>query len=153
MREYLGNKMIYLIGGLSTFLAPIASVMIAVGVLIMIDFIMGIIAARKTGDKINSKKMSNTLIKMLVYQLLIITSHLIELYLVPWLPILKITLSFIGIIEFLSIGENFTKITKKNFVKYIKDFIQSKLKSNDIPDIEELNGKEIDEMLDKKDNK
>ena len=128
MKDYLGTKMIYMMGALSTFFAPIAVVMLAVGVLIMIDFIFGILSAKKNNEKITSKRMSDTLIKMVVYQLLIITSHLVELYLVPYLPLLKVTLSFIGIIEFLSIGESFTKITGKNFIKYIRDFIKSKFK-------------------------
>lgn len=148
MNGYISNKMIYIMGALSTFFAPIATVMLAVGILIMIDFIMGILAARKRGEKISSKKMSDTIIKMVVYQLLIITSHLTELYLVPWLPILKITLSFIGVVEFLSIGENFTKITGKNFIKYIRDYIKDKLKSSDLPNIDEVDkGEKIDEML------
>ena len=118
------------------FLAPIKDAMYAVGALIVIDLIFGIIAARYSKEKITSAKLSKTIIKMLVYQLLIISAKLGE-SIAGYIPFLQITLSFIAITEIFSIGESFAKITGKSFVKYAKDIIFSKLKEkfpNDKPD-------------------
>jgi phage-related holin len=114
---------------LTAFLAPIKAFMFAVGALVVIDFIFGILAARKKGEKIESKKMSRTLVKMFVYQLLIISSHICEKYLVDFIPFTQITLGFLAIVEFYSIGESFSSITGMNFISYIKNIIVEKLKN------------------------
>lgn len=107
--------------------------MCAVGALVVIDFIFGIIAAKKQGEKIESKKMSRTLVKMLIYQLLIITAHICEKYLVDFIPFVQITLGFLAVVEFYSIGESFSKITGMNFISYIKNIVMGKLKEK-LPD-------------------
>ena len=110
------------------FFAPIQAAMIAVGILITIDTIMGVLGARKIGEEITSKKFGRVLTKSLVYQLLIVSSHLIEVYLFSELPLVKITLGFLAITEFLSISENFQKCTGRNFIKYIKEFLDTKFR-------------------------
>lgn len=84
---------------------------------------MGILSSVKRKVKITSKKLSKTLIKLMVYQLLIITGYITENYLLKSIPLLSITLGFIGVIEFLSIGENFTQITGLPFIKFLKEQI------------------------------
>jgi len=111
-----------------TFFTPILPAMIAVGILISIDTIMGVLGAKKIGEEITSKKFGRVLTKSLVYQLLIISSHLIQVYLFSELPLVKITLGFLAITEFLSIGENFQKCTGRNFIKYIKEFLDVKFR-------------------------
>lgn len=113
---------------LIAFFTPILPAMIACGLLITIDTITGMIGAKKNGEKINSKAFGRVLTKMLVYQLLIISAHLTELYLFPIVPFVEITLAFVGITELISIGENFYKATGKNFVKYIRSFIDEKFR-------------------------
>ncbi len=102
--------------------------MLAVGVLISIDLIFGLIAAKKNKEKITSKKLSQTIIKMFVYQLLIISSYITQTYLMPFFPLLKITIAFIGMTEFLSLSESFQKITGLEFIKFIKDKMMSSFK-------------------------
>ena len=125
LQSNMVNKIIIL---LVAFLAPIQAAMIAVGVLITIDTIMGVLGARNIGEEITSKKFGRVLTKSLVYQLLIISSHLIETYLFDQLPLVKITLGFLSITEFLSISENFQKCTGANFIKYIKEFLDTKFR-------------------------
>ena len=108
---------------LSAFFIPLYPVMIATTTLIVIDTIFGILAAKKRGRKITSKRMSHVLIKMLVYNLLIITGALVEIYTIPWMPVIKIIVSFIGMVELFSIGESFTVITDKPFLTYIKQHL------------------------------
>ena len=118
---------------LSTFIAPIKDAMVAVSVLIAIDFVFGIIAAWKTKECITSKKMSRTAIKLFVYQFLLISAHLCEQYLLNWIPFVQITLGFFALVEFLSIGESFSKITGQNFLTYVKGILMSKFKEK-MPD-------------------
>lgn len=125
MNSSLIKKLIIL---LIAFFSPIVSVMIACGLLITIDTITGMIGAKKQGEKINSKAFGRVLTKMLVYQLLIISAHLVEQYLFPNIAFLKITSAFIGMTELISIGENFQKSTGKNFVKYLRTFLDEKFR-------------------------
>lgn len=105
------------------FFAPIQSAMIAVGFLIGIDTIFGLLAAYKTKTKLKSRRFARVLVKMLTYQLLIISAHIAGVFLAPLIPFVNIVLTYIAISEFGSIGEKFTLITGKNFVKYLKDLM------------------------------
>jgi len=102
--------------------------MIAVGILVIIDFITGLIAAKKQKVAITSKKMGATITKMLVYQLIIITSQLCEIYLVPQIPFIKITLAFLAVTEFTSIAENFQKTTGKDLMSKIRAYLDKKFR-------------------------
>ena len=113
----------YLLAVFVTFFAPISSVMIAILFLMLIDFICGIFAAKKRGEKISSKKMKNSIIKLFLYQLSIITGHLIFLYFIPVIPWVNIIAGLIGVTEILSIFENISQVTNTNFIKVIKDNI------------------------------
>lgn len=121
-------KIKYLFFLLAAFLAPVTNALIAIGVLICIDFILALISTKKTGEKITSRKMSQSIIKLLVYYLLIISAFITETYLMPFAPVVKLTLGFLGMVEFLSIGESFTKITGLPFIKFIKDKLMNSLK-------------------------
>lgn len=125
MNTSLIKKLIIL---LIAFFTPIVPAMIACGLLITIDTITGIIGAKKAGEPISSKAFGRVITKMLVYQLLIISSHLVEQYLFTLVPFVKITLAFIGVTELISIGENFQKSTGKNFVKYLRTFLDEKFR-------------------------
>jgi len=111
-----------------TFFLPIYPSMIAVGILILIDTLTGIIAAKKTGETITSKKMGGCITKSIVYQLLIISAHLCETFLFAQIPFVKISLAFLAMTEFSSVSENFEKSTGKNLLKYIKTFMDEKFR-------------------------
>ena len=120
---------------ITAFFAPIIVSMIAVGLLITLDTIFGIMAAKKKGEEITSKKFGRVITKTFVYQLLIISSHLIETYLFTQVPFVQITLGYLAMTEFLSLAESFFTITGKDLLSYIKDFLDQKfrgmLKSKD----------------------
>ena len=124
------NKIVLLITFLVTYFTPIGPALLAMGCIIGIDLILGLMAARKNGIKITSNKMSQTLIKALVYMLLIIASFIITTTLAAWLPLVQITLSFLAIVEFTSLAENFQKITGLPFVKYLRDKINNNMKKH-----------------------
>ena len=123
------TKITYILTFLVTFFAGIQTSLIATGVLIVIDTLLGLLAARKTKTPIQSRKLARVLTKMLAYQLLIISAEIVHLYLFPQLPIVNVTLGFIAVTEFLSIAENFTILTGKNFIKYIRDYLTNKLEN------------------------
>lgn len=122
-----------------TFFLPIYPAMIAVGILIFIDTITGIIGAKRSGEPITSKKMGTVITKSIVYQLLIVSAHLCETFLFEQIPFVKISIAFLAMTEFTSIAENFQKATGKNFIKYIKTLLDTKFRgiiteaSKDIP--------------------
>jgi len=108
-------------------LAPIQASILAVGFLIVADLITGIAAAYKKGESIKSQRLKNTAVKMLVYNLLLMSSFIAETYLTPWIPFTNITLSFLAIVEVKSLGENFHNITGINFIIYLKSYLNNKL--------------------------
>jgi len=110
-----------------TILAPIQTAILSVGFLIIVDLITGVIAAFKRGEAIKSDRLKNTAVKMLVYNLLLISSFIAEKYLTPWIPFTNIALSFLTIVEIKSLGENFQDITGANFVTYLKSYLNNKL--------------------------
>jgi len=103
----------------SVFLAPIKPLMIAIGVLIAIDLILGIWAAIKSGEKITSRGISRTIAKIIAYNLAIISSHIMESYFAQGIPIVKIISGLIAITEFKSILENTTRMTGIDFWKVL----------------------------------
>lgn len=110
------------------FFAPIFQAMIAVGILILIDTLTGIIAAKKTGETITSKKMGGCITKSIVYQLLIISAHLCETFLFAQIPFVKISLAFLAMTEFTSVNENIHKSTGKSALTLFKSILDSKLR-------------------------
>ncbi len=111
-----------------TFFLPIFPSMIAVGILILIDTLTGIIAAKKTGETITSKKMGGCITKSIVYQLLIISAHLCETFLFAQIPFVKISLAFLAMTEFTSVNENIHKSTGKSALTLFKSILDSKLR-------------------------
>lgn len=114
--------------GLAIFFSSIEPAMIAVGILIMIDTMTGVIAAKKNGETIISKKLGGAITKSLVYQLLIISAHLCELYLFEQIPFVKISLAFLAMTEFTSINENIQKATGKSMLTYVKTYLDEKFR-------------------------
>lgn len=92
-------------------LAPIHTLMAAVGVLIAADFITGIMAARRRGEPITSRAMGRTVYKCLGYQLAVISGFALEALIPGGLPIAKLCAAAIGLSEFKSLGENVRTLT------------------------------------------
>lgn len=118
---------------MSIFL-PIKELMLTVGFLVGADMVVGIWKALKTGQQIRSRRMSDTITKMLLYQLAIVSGFLIEKYIITdMLPIAKLIGSVIAIIEFKSIVESIESVTGQNLWTKIKEVIGRK--SDDIDNL------------------
>jgi hypothetical protein len=120
------QKLIELILWLGIFLSPIYPTMIAIGFLLSADFIVGIWAAHKAGEKITSRKMSNTISKIFLYNFTIIVLFVSEKFLVPEIPFVRIGAGLIGLVEIKSLSENVYKATGLNLWKSIKEYINRK---------------------------
>lgn len=101
-------------------LAPIHAVIIATCIIVGVDLILGIWAARKRGEEITSAGLRRTITKILVYNLVLITSFLVETYLIGGLiPLVKLAAGIIGLTEMKSILENANDISGENIFKSI----------------------------------
>lgn len=123
----------WILACMSIFL-PIRELMLTIGFLVGADMVVGIWKALKTGQKIRSRRMSDTITKMLLYQLAIVSGFLIEKYIITdMLPIAKLIGSVIAIIEFKSIVESIESVTGQNLWTKIKEVIGRK--SDDIDNL------------------
>ncbi len=101
-------------------LAPIHTILISVGVMILADLATGIWAAKVKGEKITSAAMRRTISKILVYQTSVISGYLLETYLLSSLfPVAKLVAGVIGLVEFKSILENGNKILGQDVFKTV----------------------------------
>ena len=115
MKEFLSHYIQPMIISILAVFAPIKGVIITVGIVIFVDLITGILAARKRGETIKSAAARRTISKALIYQTAVITGFLIEKYLMGGaIPITSIVSGLIGSVEALSIYENLNVLYGRN---------------------------------------
>lgn len=107
-------------------LAPIHSMIIVVGVLVILDLITGVWAAIKKGDKIKSARLRDSVSKLVIFQIAIIGGFLLETYLLDGLlPVSKLVAGTIGVVEATSLFENLNAIYGKNIFAIVIDKLGS----------------------------
>ena len=107
MENLLEKYLLAIVVTLLGFLAPIHTIMLAVGVLIFGDMILGVWAAKKQGRTITSARLRDTVSKMFIYHLVLIMGFVVEKWLLnDFIPIAKLTASVIGVVEMKSVYEN-----------------------------------------------
>ena len=114
----------------AAFLAPIQGIMITVGVCILADTIMGVWKAKKLKETITSRKLSQIISKMFLYQATIVLIFAVDKFIldgiiqqfftVPLLATKVVALTLISI-ELFSIDENFKAVKNKGFWDYFKE--------------------------------
>jgi Bacteriophage holin family len=122
-----GSRIMMLI---AAFLAPIQGIMITVAICILADTVMGIWKANKLNEKVTSRKLSQIISKMFLYQATVVLIFAIDKFIldgiiqqfftVPLLSTKLVALTLISI-ELFSIDENFKAVKKKGFWDYFKD--------------------------------
>ena len=123
---------IWFLAILTVFL-PIKGLMLTIGFLVGADMLVGIWKALKIGQRIKSRRMSDTITKLMLYQLAIMSGFLIETYIISELiPITKLIATVIAIIEFKSIIESIEAVTGKDLWSKLKLIIGRK--SEDLTD-------------------
>lgn len=133
MKELLFLKgKFWLLASLAVFL-PIKELMLTIGFLVAADMVVGIWKALKLKQRIRSRRMSDTITKLLLYQIAIMSGFLIESFIIAELiPITKLVATVIAVIEFKSIIESIESVTGKDLWSRIKTIIGRK--SEDITD-------------------
>jgi len=106
---------------LLTYFSPIIGVLFGIGVLVVIDFITGIMAANKRGEAIRSNKMKPTITKGIVYMFAIIVAHVFEKNFSFGYDAVKVVGGLIALIELKSFDENIKDITGSSLFKKIID--------------------------------
>lgn len=101
-------------------LAPIHTIMVSAGLLIIIDVVTGIWAAYRRGERLRSSAFRRTVSKLTVYQLAIISGFLVQHFLLTdSLPIVNMVAGAIGLTELKSIFENVDSINGGSLLKAI----------------------------------
>jgi multisubunit Na+/H+ antiporter MnhG subunit len=150
LQKALENHMTKIILGLMAFLAPIQGILITVGVLILSDTIIGIWKARKLKEKISSRKLSQIISKMFLYEGTIILFFMIDKFMlgdilqqffaVEFL-LTKVVALVLASIEVFSMDENYRAVRTyglwhafKKLVGRAKD-VKDELKDFDIDNL------------------
>jgi phage-related holin len=131
MKSTLFSFIQYFCVGIVAFFAPILYAFILIIILVFVDTITGIMkAGRKDINSISSKKAFALIPKITFYCLLSIVAHATQLYVIPEVPFVKISLIGISFIEIKSIDENFRALFGFSFIdktiKAIRDINQIK---------------------------
>jgi hypothetical protein len=123
---------VWFLASLAVFL-PIKELMLTIGFLVAADMVVGIWKAIKLKQRIRSRRMSDTITKLMLYQLAIMSGFLIEKFIIiELIPITKLIATVIAIIEFKSIVESIEAVTGKDIWSKLKVIIGRK--SEDITD-------------------
>lgn len=96
--------------GLASILAPLKEIVVAMLVLIVIDFVTGVYAAVKYRESVAPEKMINTVSKFFMYNFVILSGFLVERFILPEIPLVKVISGFISLTELNSIFRNFNRI-------------------------------------------
>lgn len=122
----------YISASILAFFAPVAGIMIAIGAFIALDTLLGVMAAHKIGEKIESRKLSKVVWKMLMYQAVTLSFFIMDVFIVgdllgtlintPYVLTKTVGVALIAI-EFKSIDENIEKMTGTTLLKRLYDLI------------------------------
>jgi hypothetical protein len=128
----LKNTEAVLVGTLAVF-APIKAMIIVSALAVLVDFIVGIMAARKRGESIKSSKMGVTVSKLFIIETAIVMSFLVQTYLLQdAFPLTNWVASIVGVKEIFSIMESLNVISDNKFFTDILTKLGSVNASSDI---------------------
>jgi hypothetical protein len=144
IKAYLLNILAFIVA----FLAPINALIITVGLAIALDTLIGVSRAKKKNENITSKKLSQIVSKMVLYQSALVLFFLIEKFILADFIVLftginlfltKIVALVLVYIEIKSINESWLAITGVSLWEKFKELL---LRVKEVrEDIKELNDK------------
>ncbi len=109
------------------YLSPIKMFVHLVALLIVLDMVTGIIGAWKAGEKITAKRMSTTVLKIILYSIAIIATYLVQLIANEGVGFVRICALIIAATELKSIYENIGKMLGGDLFKLIWLTIKGKV--------------------------
>jgi hypothetical protein len=122
MKNYMINNISLILTFLAVYFAPAYPIMIGIGFLVTMDFVTGILAAKKRGEIITSKKMRPTIMKGFGYMASILIAFIMQNIFLTDMEVMKIVSGLVAMIELKSLDENLTDITGKSiFKQFLKD--------------------------------
>ena len=93
--------------------------------MICFEFITGIFKAAKLKQELTSRQMSHTIIKLVLYNIAIITAYILQsLFDVDFIPIARIVAVSIGLTELKSVLENINAVTGIDLWKFILNYLK-----------------------------
>lgn len=109
------------------FFSPIAWLIFGVGIMVFFDWIAGIAAARKKGQKVLSGGFYRTFVKYSLYAIGVIATRVLEILMKDKLniPFASLLAGFILVIEYKSVMENISIATGVNLWDWVKTKISN----------------------------
>jgi len=101
------------------FLSPISNLMLVILFIIASDMFVGVWASLKRGDPFSSRALRRTVGKVFIYEFVLIFSHVLETFVFPGQPLVRGAMSFISVVEGLSVVENVKSITGLDIFNFI----------------------------------
>ncbi len=126
--EFIGFSYTLLLS-LLAFIAPVQQLMIAIGTIILIDFVLGVTMARKRGIPITSREAKRTIVKMFLYQLTVLTGFILDTFFIPGDLVVRVCAMAIGLIEAKSIFEKIYGLTGLNVWDLLKEKLHASVSS------------------------
>jgi hypothetical protein len=106
--------------------APIKEMIATAIIIILVDLVTGILAAKKKGEKITSAGIRRSITKFAVYLTAILIGFLVETYMIGgFIPVSKIAAGLIGVVETKSIFENLDVLNGSPLFKALIDKLGS----------------------------
>ena len=109
-----------------TIFAPVQAAALAVFAIVIIDLITGVLAARKRKEEITSARIRDSVSKLFIYEIALLSALLLENYLLSGMvPAIKIVSAVIGVAEGKSVLENLDTLQGGNMFKNLIDKLGS----------------------------
>ena len=109
-----------------TIFAPVQAAALAVFAIVLIDLITGVLAARKRKEEITSARIRDSVSKLFIYEIALLSALLLENYLLSGMvPAIKIVSAVIGVAEGKSVLENLDTLQGGNMFKNLIDKLGS----------------------------
>jgi phage-related holin len=108
-----------------TYLMPVHSMVFVMISMVLADFVTGIWKSLKSGERISSKRMAETIEKMALYIIGIVASFVLEKLIdIEGLRIVWVFVTIIVTREYLSVLENIETITKTKILEIVSRYLQ-----------------------------
>lgn len=131
----LNNFWILICWAFGTYLLPVHSIIYIMVFMVCIDFITGMWKARKAKETITSKRMGDTIEKMILYMIGIVTSFVLQNHIgIESVNIMWVFGTLIITREYLSIIENIEILTGTKILKVISSYIAKLIPSTPAED-------------------
>lgn len=122
-----------LISALAIFI-PIKPILLAAMTLCVVDLVLGVLAARKRKQKITSKGLGRTIVKIMVYEVAVCSGFVVQKYLInDAVPIVNLIGGLIGLTEMKSVLENLDAISGDKTFRTIVNRLASQSNKADSP--------------------